>query len=305
MRSLSRKRLSPYSVQRPRRLVRLAGQQRREVHLLGADRVHLLADDPLDVAEHAQPERQPGVDARARRGGCSRRARAAGGSAPRRRPGPRAGCAGTGSTCAAAPGAPRSEGVLTWVWLAPRLSASHYCPTMADPDLPDIDELDEPQPGHGGPSVRLVRRARRAAHRPVLAGAVGPPAQRAPTTPPGRRRCEHIHATPGFEHRPWPHPMSSAENLGDLEMHARHFEQRAGLHLHACARSGDDDVIGCVVRVPAARTPTSTRWCGPGSGCRTARRSTPSRRPSSGSGWTTPGRSPPSTTASPTAPEQS
>ena len=45
------------------RLVGLAGQQRREHQLLRADRVHLLAHDPLDVAQHAQPQRQPGVDA--------------------------------------------------------------------------------------------------------------------------------------------------------------------------------------------------------------------------------------------------
>ena len=49
-----------------------------------------------------QPERQVGVAAGRRPGGCSRRARAAGGSAPPRRPGPRAGCGGTGSTSAAA-----------------------------------------------------------------------------------------------------------------------------------------------------------------------------------------------------------
>ena len=47
----------------PGRLVGLAGQQRREQQLLGADRVHLVADDLLDLAQHAQAERQPGVDA--------------------------------------------------------------------------------------------------------------------------------------------------------------------------------------------------------------------------------------------------
>ena len=45
-------------------LVGLAGQQRREEQLLRADRVHLVADDALDLAQHAQPERQPGVDPR-------------------------------------------------------------------------------------------------------------------------------------------------------------------------------------------------------------------------------------------------
>ena len=45
------------------RLVGLARQQRRELELLGADRVHLLADHRLDVAQHPQAQRQPGVDA--------------------------------------------------------------------------------------------------------------------------------------------------------------------------------------------------------------------------------------------------
>ena len=45
------------------RLVGPAGQQGREQQLLGADRVHLLADDVLDLAQHPQPQRQPGVDA--------------------------------------------------------------------------------------------------------------------------------------------------------------------------------------------------------------------------------------------------
>ena len=45
------------------RLVGLAGQQRREQHLLRADRVHLLADDAADVLQHPHAERQPGVDA--------------------------------------------------------------------------------------------------------------------------------------------------------------------------------------------------------------------------------------------------
>ena len=49
-----------------RRLVGLAGQQRREVDLLGAHRVHLLADDVLDPAQHPVAERQPRVDARRR-----------------------------------------------------------------------------------------------------------------------------------------------------------------------------------------------------------------------------------------------
>src|SRR5665647_2751794 len=45
------------------RLEGLLGQQRREAQLLGADGVHLVANDALDVAQHLQTERQPGVDA--------------------------------------------------------------------------------------------------------------------------------------------------------------------------------------------------------------------------------------------------
>ena len=45
------------------RLVGLARQQRGEVHLLRAHRVHLLADDALDVAEDPEAQRQPGEPA--------------------------------------------------------------------------------------------------------------------------------------------------------------------------------------------------------------------------------------------------
>ena len=44
-------------------LVGLPGQQRREVDFLGADSGHFLADDGFDLAQHAQSQRQPGVDA--------------------------------------------------------------------------------------------------------------------------------------------------------------------------------------------------------------------------------------------------
>ena len=82
------------------RLEGLLGQQRGEEQLLGADGVHLLADDALDVAQHAQAEGQPGVDAGADAADVAGAGRAAGGSAPRHRPGPREGFAGTGTTCA-------------------------------------------------------------------------------------------------------------------------------------------------------------------------------------------------------------
>ena len=45
------------------RLIRLARQQSREMHLLGADAVDLLTDDGLDLVEDPQTQRQPGPDA--------------------------------------------------------------------------------------------------------------------------------------------------------------------------------------------------------------------------------------------------
>ena len=44
-------------------LVGFPRQQGREVHFLGADRRHFLADDGFNLAQHAEPQRQPGVDA--------------------------------------------------------------------------------------------------------------------------------------------------------------------------------------------------------------------------------------------------
>lgn len=60
---------------------------------------------------------------------------------------------------------------------------------------------------------------------------------------------EHIGATPGFKDWGWPHPMSLEENLGDLTMHARHFEQRQGF-TYTVRAVGDDDVVGCVYIYP-------------------------------------------------------
>ena len=47
-----------------RRLIGRPRQQGREQDLLAADRVHLLAHDPLDLAQHPQAEWQPAVEAR-------------------------------------------------------------------------------------------------------------------------------------------------------------------------------------------------------------------------------------------------
>ena len=66
---------------------------------------------------------------------------------------------------------------------------------------------------------------------------------------------EHIHATPGYDDDdadddPWPEPMSSAQNLADLEMHARHFRDREGF-TYTVLDPVDDDVIGCVYIYPS------------------------------------------------------
>ena len=60
---------------------------------------------------------------------------------------------------------------------------------------------------------------------------------------------DHIHATPGFDGRSWPHEMTLGENLGDLEMHARDFAARRGFTYAVLERVGGD-VIGCVYIYP-------------------------------------------------------
>jgi hypothetical protein len=62
---------------------------------------------------------------------------------------------------------------------------------------------------------------------------------------------EHIRSTPGFEGRSWPHEMSIEDNLGDLEMHARHFDDRVGF-TYTVRDVADDDVVGCVYIYPSA-----------------------------------------------------
>jgi hypothetical protein len=57
------------------------------------------------------------------------------------------------------------------------------------------------------------------------------------------RSMEHIHGTPGFENRPWPHPMPLEQNLQDLLRHAADFEARTSFTYTVLL---DDDVIGCV-----------------------------------------------------------
>lgn len=60
---------------------------------------------------------------------------------------------------------------------------------------------------------------------------------------------DHIHATPG-DWGDWPHPMTLAENLADMEMHAREFEEREAFTYSVL---DGDDVIGCVYLYPDPR----------------------------------------------------
>src|SRR4029077_1431397 len=60
---------------------------------------------------------------------------------------------------------------------------------------------------------------------------------------------EHIRASPGYPDGGWPRPMSLAENLADLERHARDFAARRGF-TYTVLEAGDD-VIGCVYVYPA------------------------------------------------------
>jgi hypothetical protein len=60
---------------------------------------------------------------------------------------------------------------------------------------------------------------------------------------------DHIRATPGFAGRSWPHPMSLAENLADLEAHARDFAERKGF-TYTVLDPATNDVLGCVYVYP-------------------------------------------------------
>ena len=61
----------------------------------------------------------------------------------------------------------------------------------------------------------------------------------------------HIQATPGFAGTGWPHEMSLADNLRDLERHARDFAERRGF-TYTVLSAGTGDVIGCVYIYPAS-----------------------------------------------------
>ena len=55
----------------------------------------------------------------------------------------------------------------------------------------------------------------------------------------------HIQATPGFPWGDWPHEMSLAENLRDLERHAQDFAGRRGF-TYTVLSTATGEVIGCV-----------------------------------------------------------
>jgi RimJ/RimL family protein N-acetyltransferase len=59
---------------------------------------------------------------------------------------------------------------------------------------------------------------------------------------------DHIHDSPGYAGRSWPHTMSLAENLADLARHAREFVERSGFTYTVL--DATDDVVGCVYIYP-------------------------------------------------------
>lgn len=60
---------------------------------------------------------------------------------------------------------------------------------------------------------------------------------------------DHIRATPGFHDSSWPHQMSLADNLRDLERHARDFAERRGF-TYTVLSTDTGGVVGCVYIYP-------------------------------------------------------
>jgi hypothetical protein len=62
---------------------------------------------------------------------------------------------------------------------------------------------------------------------------------------------EHIHATPGFEQRPWPDaPMTLERNRADLQAHVDDFAARRGFTYTVLSDPGGD-VVGCLYIYPS------------------------------------------------------
>jgi hypothetical protein len=59
----------------------------------------------------------------------------------------------------------------------------------------------------------------------------------------------HIQGTPGFAGWGWPHEMSPADNLRDLQRHAQDFAGRCGF-TYTVLSTGTGEVIGCVYIYP-------------------------------------------------------
>ena len=60
---------------------------------------------------------------------------------------------------------------------------------------------------------------------------------------------EHIRSLPGFPDGRWPHEMTLAQNLDDLEGHARDFAEHKGFTFTVL--DSTDDVVGCVYIYPS------------------------------------------------------
>jgi hypothetical protein len=106
---------------------------------------------------------------------------------------------------------------------------------------------------------------------------------------------DHIRGTPGFAGWGWPHEMSQADNLRDLQRHAQDFAERRGF-TYTVLSTGTGDVIGCVYIYPprgdgpggakAGRHAVVRSWV-----ARTAPRSTPSFTTWFSHGWSATGHS--------------
>jgi hypothetical protein len=69
---------------------------------------------------------------------------------------------------------------------------------------------------------------------------------------------EHIRATPGFTGTAWPRPMTLADNLRDLERHAKDFHERRGF-TYTVLDTSTGDVVGCVYIYPPRGGATGER----------------------------------------------